>query len=56
MTTIHEVIPAALAGERLDRVVALITGASRADASALVAAGDVLVNGVPATARAHRLA
>ncbi len=56
MTTIHEVIPAALAGERLDRVVALVTGASRADASALVAAGDARVNGRPVTARAHRLA
>jgi len=56
MTTIHEIIPAALAGERLDRVVALITGASRADAAALVAAGDARVNGAPVTARAHRLA
>jgi 23S rRNA pseudouridine1911/1915/1917 synthase len=51
----NEVIPAALAGERLDRVVALITGASRAEAAALVAAGRVEVNGVTVTARAHRL-
>lgn len=41
---IHEVIPAALAGERLDRIVALITGASRADASVLVAAGGAAVD------------
>ena len=30
---IAEVVPAALDGERLDRVVAIITGASRADAA-----------------------
>ena len=40
---IHEEIPAALAGERLDRIVALITDASRSDAAALVAAGGVQV-------------
>ena len=38
---IHEEIPPALAGERLDRIVALITDASRSDAAALVAAGGV---------------
>ena len=42
---IHEEIPAALAGERLDRIVALITDASRSDAAALVAAGGVEVDG-----------
>ena len=42
---IHEEIPAALAGERLDRIVALITDASRSDAAALVAAGGVDVDG-----------
>jgi 23S rRNA pseudouridine1911/1915/1917 synthase len=52
----HERIPAALAGERLDRVVALITGLSRAEAAALVAAGDVAVNGRPFTTRAGRVA
>src|SRR6185369_13777238 len=35
----------ALAGERLDRVVALVTDASRSDAAALVAAGGVSVDG-----------
>ena len=34
---VEEVVPAALAGERLDRFVALLTGRSRADAAALVA-------------------
>jgi 23S rRNA pseudouridine1911/1915/1917 synthase len=42
---IQEEIPAALAGERLDRIVALVTGSSRADASALVAAGGATVDG-----------
>ena len=42
---IHEEIPAALAGERLDRIVALITDASRSDAAALVAAGGAEVDG-----------
>jgi 23S rRNA pseudouridine1911/1915/1917 synthase len=51
----RERIPAALAGERLDRVVALVTGLSRSDAAALVAAGEVTVNGSPRTARASRL-
>jgi len=41
---IEETIPSALAGERLDRIVALITGASRADAAALVAAGGAAVD------------
>jgi 23S rRNA pseudouridine1911/1915/1917 synthase len=43
---IHEEIPPALAGERLDRIVALVTDASRSDAAALVAAGGVEVDGV----------
>ena len=42
---IHEEIPPALAGERLDRIVALITDASRSDAAALVAAGGAHVDG-----------
>lgn len=53
---VHEMIPAALAGERIDRVVALVTGLSRVEATALVIAGEVVVNGVPVTAKAHRLA
>ncbi|MEJ5254476.1 MAG: RluA family pseudouridine synthase [Acidimicrobiales bacterium] len=50
-----ERIPAALAGERLDRVVALVTGASRSEAAQLVAAGRVRVNGRQVTAKAHRV-
>ncbi|MBI4935067.1 MAG: RluA family pseudouridine synthase [Actinobacteria bacterium] len=44
---IQEEIPAALAGERLDRVVALIAECSRSDAQALIGAGGVLVDGEP---------
>lgn len=38
-------VPAALAGERLDRVVATVTGVSRAVAAALVADGSVEIDG-----------
>jgi 23S rRNA pseudouridine1911/1915/1917 synthase len=41
----HEVVPAALDGERVDRVVALVLDCSRHDAAALVAAGEVQVDG-----------
>jgi 23S rRNA pseudouridine1911/1915/1917 synthase len=53
--SVTELIPSALAGERLDRVVALITGLSRRDAAAVVAAGEVSVNGAPRTDRAGRV-
>jgi len=52
---IDETIPIALDGERIDRLVALITGVSRAAASDLVAAGVVQVNGVVAAARSVRV-
>ena len=44
---ISEVVPAALAGERLDRVVALVLECSRSDAAAVVAAGGVRLDGEP---------
>jgi len=44
---ITETIPAALGGERLDRIVSLIVDCSRSDAAALVAAGGVEVDGEP---------
>jgi 23S rRNA pseudouridine1911/1915/1917 synthase len=46
---IEEQIPHALAGERLDRIVSLITARSRADAAALVAAGGVSLDGAVET-------
>jgi 23S rRNA pseudouridine1911/1915/1917 synthase len=38
-------VPASLAGERVDRAVALLTGWSRTDVQVLVTRGDVLVDG-----------
>jgi len=51
----HESVPDALAGERLDRVIAMFTGASRAEVTALVTAGRVRVNGEVVVTRARRL-
>ena len=46
---IAEEIPAALAGERIDRIVALVTAASRAESAGLIEAGAVTVDGEVAT-------
>jgi 23S rRNA pseudouridine1911/1915/1917 synthase len=53
---IEEVVPEALAGERLDRLVALMSGRSRAVAAALVESGAVSIDGVPVTSGKHRVA
>jgi 23S rRNA pseudouridine1911/1915/1917 synthase len=50
-----EEIPAALDGERLDRVIALLTGASRSVATSAVESGGVRVDGVVATSGKVRL-
>ena len=50
-----ELVPRALDGQRLDRVVALVTGRSRAEAAGLVDDGAVLVGGKPVTTRSHRV-
>ncbi len=52
---VEEVVPAALAGERLDRIVSLVTGASRSDAAVLVADGGARVDGVAVTSGKVRL-
>jgi 23S rRNA pseudouridine1911/1915/1917 synthase len=52
---IRDVVPEAMAGERVDRIVAMITGLSRADVATLIDAGAVLVGGVPAGSRSTRL-
>ena len=51
-----EIVPASLDGQRLDRVVAMVTGASRAEVADLISAGAVMVDGVLVTTRSHRLA
>jgi 23S rRNA pseudouridine1911/1915/1917 synthase len=53
---ITEAVPAALAGERLDRIVALIGDVSRAEAAATIAAGGVRVDGEAAGSGKVRLA
>jgi len=52
---VREVVPEAMAGERVDRIVAMVTGLSRAEAAALIDGGAVLVGGSPARARSTRL-
>ena len=51
----HFAVPASLAGERIDRAVALLTGWSRADVAVLVEAGAVRIGGQP-VAKSRRLA
>ena len=51
----HFAVPASLAGERIDRAVALLTGWSRADVAVLVEAGAVRIGGEP-VAKSRRLA
>jgi len=50
-----ETIPSALAGERVDRVVSMLGGCSRADAAALVGAGQVRVAGAVAITRSAKV-
>jgi 23S rRNA pseudouridine1911/1915/1917 synthase len=52
---VREVVPRALDGQRLDRVVALVAACSRAEAAALVDEGAVALGGRPITARSHRV-
>lgn len=52
----REVVPRALDGQRLDRVVALVADCSRAEAAGLVDDGAVAVGGRPVTSRTHRVA
>jgi 23S rRNA pseudouridine1911/1915/1917 synthase len=51
-----EVVPAALAGERVDRVVAMLTGMPRADVATLVDAGAVKLRGRVVSTRSTRVA
>ena len=51
----HFEVPAALAGERVDRAVALLTGWSRSDIAVLIEEGAVRIGGQP-VAKSRRLA
>jgi 23S rRNA pseudouridine1911/1915/1917 synthase len=50
-----EHVPGALHGERLDRVVSLLTGATRSAAAAWIAGGRVMVGDDVVTSKSHRL-
>jgi 23S rRNA pseudouridine1911/1915/1917 synthase len=52
---VKETVPAALAGQRVDRVVAMLTGLPRAEIADLVASGAVRIAGRPVAARSRRL-
>ena len=52
---VREVVPDAMAGERIDRVVAMVTGLSRNEVAALIDDGKVLVGGVPVSSRSLRV-
>lgn len=52
---VEETIPVALAGERLDRIVALIADISRSEARGLIAAGGAEVDGAGTTSGKTRL-
>jgi len=54
-STLTAVVPRALDGQRLDRVVAMIAGYSRSEAAALVDAGGVTIGGRAITSRSHRV-
>ena len=52
---VRDVVPEAMAGERVDRIVAMVTGISRAEVAALIDSGAVLVGGKIARTRSTRL-
>ncbi len=51
----RETIPAVLDGERVDRVVAMLTGLSRSEVADLVISGGVSLDGRPVTTRSRRV-
>lgn len=51
----HEILPDGLAGERIDRVVAMLADCSRAEAAAMVDDGKVLLDGHEVTTRSTRV-
>jgi len=52
---VREEIPAVLAGERIDKVVALLTGLTRSEVAALVEGGAVRIGGRTVATRARRV-
>ena len=56
MSAVEEILPPSLAGQRLDRVVALLAGVSRARAARLVEEGAVRLDGSVAESGSRRVA
>jgi 23S rRNA pseudouridine1911/1915/1917 synthase len=54
--TVKEVVPRALDGERVDRVVAFLTGLPRSEVAGLVSSGRVRLGGMTVETRSRRLA
>jgi 23S rRNA pseudouridine1911/1915/1917 synthase len=52
---VREAVPEALAEERVDRVVAMLTGCSRSEVAELIAAGEVRVDGAVVTSRSAKV-
>ncbi len=52
---LSEIVPSALHGERVDRVVAMLTGMARSEVAAMVKAGAVRVGGQKVSTRSLRL-
>jgi len=52
---VHEVIPAALAGERVDRALAMLADVSRSVAAIAIADGRVFLDDAPVTTRSARV-
>jgi len=52
---VREQVPEGLAGERIDRVLSMLTGRSRAEVAALVEEGSVTIDGIPVSTRSARL-
>lgn len=48
-------VPASLAGERLDRALALLTGDARAEVGRVITTGGVTIDGTPVVSRSRRL-
>lgn len=55
MSEVTETIPPSLGGERVDRIVAMLTGCTRAEATALVSDGAVTVDGRVVTSRSTKV-
>ncbi|MGI8792154.1 MAG: RluA family pseudouridine synthase [Acidimicrobiales bacterium] len=52
----NELIPAALDGQRIDRVIAMLSGRSRAEVADVIASGVVVLDGLPVLTKSAKVA